>query len=169
LGFVWANLDHTGEFVAGIIAHARLYVKADANGADNGGSWADAFVNVQSALAAAAANTDVWVAAGTDMPDGGRTPMGGVHVNWSGIQTATVPLRNSVTLDGGFAGSETQVGQRNPAMNTTILSGDLAGNDGPGFANNGENSHHVVTGNAVDASSVLDGFIIQGGNAVGGG
>ncbi|GAI80669.1 unnamed protein product, partial [marine sediment metagenome] len=47
----------------------------------------------------------------------------------------------------------------------TILSGDLSGDDGPNFANNGENSYHVVTGSNTDETAVLDGFTIAGGNA----
>ena len=48
-----------------------------------------------------------------------------------------------------------------------MLSGDLLGNDGPDFANNGENSYHVVTGSGTEATAVLDGFTITGGNADG--
>ncbi|MCH8819532.1 MAG: TonB C-terminal domain-containing protein, partial [Acidobacteria bacterium] len=49
----------------------------------------------------------------------------------------------------------------------TILSGDLLGNDGPDFKNNEENSYHVVRGNAIDETAVLDGFAITAGNADG--
>ena len=42
-----------------------LYVKADAVGADNGTSWADAYSDLQEALAVAAPGNDIWVAAGT--------------------------------------------------------------------------------------------------------
>jgi predicted outer membrane repeat protein len=47
----------------------------------------------------------------------------------------------------------------------TILSGDLSGNDGPDFANNGDNSYHVANCSNTDANTVLDGVSITAGNA----
>jgi hypothetical protein len=50
----------------------------------------------------------------------------------------------------------------------TILSGDLNGDDGPGFANNDENSYHVfyhADGAELDATAALNGFTVSGGNA----
>ncbi len=38
--------------------------------------------------------------------------------------------------------------------NVVILSGDLNGDDGPGFANNADNSLHVVTATSQDLLSV---------------
>ena len=52
----------------------------------------------------------------------------------------------------------------------TILSGDLNGDDGPDFANNGENSYHVFyhpAGTDLDSTAILDGFTVTGGNADG--
>ncbi|GAI93038.1 unnamed protein product, partial [marine sediment metagenome] len=57
--------------------------------------------------------------------------------------------------------------QRDPDAYETILSGDMNGDDGPDFANNGENSYHVVTGSGTDATSILDSFTITGGDANG--
>ena len=68
---------------------------------------------------------------------------------------------------GGFTGTETSSHQRDPNKNITILSGDLKGNDGPDFANNDENSYHVVTASQTYPDTVLDGFIVTGGNADG--
>ena len=49
----------------------------------------------------------------------------------------------------------------------TILSGDLAGNDGPNgdLLNNEENSYHVITAQNVDGTALLNGFTVRGGNA----
>src|SRR5206468_11878083 len=65
--------------------------------------------------------------------------------------------------------TETLLSQRNITANLTILSGDLHGDDAPNFANNADNSYHVVTGSGTDATAVLDGFTIQAVNSNGGG
>ncbi|MCG8404942.1 MAG: right-handed parallel beta-helix repeat-containing protein [Phycisphaerales bacterium] len=141
---------------------ATLFVDAGANGLNNGSNWDDAFVHLQDALAAASdqPGTRIWVAAGVYRPDrSNANPTG------SGDCEATFQLLNSVTLLGGFAGGETDPDLRDPETNTTTLSGDLAGNDGPNFSNNNENSFHVVTGSSTDPTAVIDGFTITGGNA----
>jgi hypothetical protein len=73
-------------------------------------------------------------------------------------------LKSGVAIYGGFAGTETSRDGRNPAANVTVPSGDLNGDDGANFANNGENSYHVVTG--ADRA-ILDGVTTSGGNANG--
>jgi len=163
-------------------ASPRLYVDADATGANDGTSWADAYNSVQDALGDAAGSggvvDEIWVAGGTYRPDQGvqQTP---------GDRTATFQLLNGVAIIGGFAGGETMLSQRDVAANPAILSGDLAGNDtslacssdcgsSSGLCVNGsctikgnrtENSHHVVTGTGVGATAILDGFTITAGNA----
>jgi hypothetical protein len=130
-----------------------IYVKYDASGGNDGTSWADAFTDLQLALAAAAGGDKIWVAAGTYTPTTGTD------------QTVSFALKNGVAVYGGFAGTETTLDQRDPAANVTILSGDLNGNDGPDFANNSDNSYHVVVGSGTDNTAVLDGFTVTGGNA----
>ena len=72
-----------------------------------------------------------------------------------------------MTLVGGYAGpSGPDPDARDVAVYTTILSGDLNGND-TGTSGNTENSYHVVTGTGTNAAAVLDGFVISGGNADG--
>jgi len=137
---------------------SRLYVDTEAAGANDGTSWADAFNDLQDALALArqwpGVVREIWVADGTYRPDRG-----------SGDRAATFALVEGVALYGGFAGGETALGQHDVAANETILSGDLAGNDGPAFANNGENSYHVVLSTGTITSAILDGFTIEGGSA----
>jgi hypothetical protein len=71
-----------------------------------------------------------------------------------------------VTLKGGYAGfGEPTPEARDINLYRTILSGDLEGDDGPDFTNNTENCHHVVTGSGTDATAILDGFTITGGNS----
>jgi parallel beta-helix repeat protein len=125
----------------------------------DGKSWANAFRTLQQALATAGVSGDqIWVAAGTYYPDEGN----GATDN---DRTSSFNLKNNVAIYGGFAGTETMLSQRNWATNVTVLSGDLQQNDGANFANNGDNAYHVVQGNGVNGSAVLDGFTIQGANA----
>lgn len=70
-------------------------------------------------------------------------------------------------LFGGFSGTETSSHQRDPSGDETVLSGDLRGDDRLSFANNDENSYHVLIASGSEPNAVLDGFIIAGGNANG--
>lgn len=139
----------------------RLYVDPEATGAGDGTSWADALDDLLVARCLAQNEpgiTEIWVVGGTYTP---AAP--------GGSRSATFQLISGLALRGGFAGTETSLDQRdlsNPD-NWSVLSGDLDGDDLPGFVNNGDNSYHVVTGEGVDATAVLDGFVITGGNADG--
>ena len=136
-----------------------ILVDIDANGAGTGANWDDAVPSLYTALCKAehdSAITQIWVAEGTYKPTSAN---GNRHLSFD--------LVSGVTVYGGFAGWEEQVDQRHWESNLTILSGDLNGNDWPNFANNAENSHHVVTGSGCDQTAVLDGVIIRGGNANG--
>lgn len=141
---------------------ATLFVDPHATGPSHDGStWCRAFLTLQDALAAATLNTIIMVAEGVYRPDRG----GGQS---SGNRSATFHLQTGVALLGGFAGC----GEINPnahdlVLHETVLSGDLSGDDGPGFSNYDENSYHVVNGSFVNSSAFLDGFTITGGNADG--
>ncbi len=138
-----------------------IYVDDDAAGANDGSNWKDAFIYLQDALAAAYSGDEIWVAQGIYKPDQGAgiTP---------GDRDATFQLVNGVSIKGGYAGfGEPDPNARDIDLFQTILSGDLNGDDGPDFANNGENSYHVVTGSGTDGTAVLDGFTITAGNANG--
>jgi hypothetical protein len=83
-------------------------------------------------------------------------------------RTATFQLKNSVVIKGGYAGfGEPNADARDIKVYETVLSGDFLGNDGPDFANNADNSYHVVTGSDCNESAVLDGFTITAGSANG--
>jgi hypothetical protein len=135
-----------------------VFVKADAPGGNNGTNWDDAFVQLYDAFLVTVSSggkvSEIWVAAGEYRPgDSGADP------------SAAFDLSGDLALYGGFAGWETGVDQRDPGAHPTILSGDLLGDDGPGFVNYGDNVFHVVTAFGTTAGAVLDGFVIQGGNA----
>ena len=75
-------------------------------------------------------------------------------------RNGTFLIRPGVYIYGGFAGTETALNQRNPAVHVTILSGDI--NYDGSLAGN---SYHVVTGASGTSGARLDGFTITGGNA----
>ena len=127
-----------------------IYVNHAATGENNGSSWADAYVDLQDALAAAEADDEIWVATGRYIP--GTT------------RQSTFQLKENVALYGGFLGTESERDQRDWVTNTTVLSGDINGDDSVDFSNTEENVYHVVTG---ASNAILDGFTVAGGNANG--
>lgn len=137
-----------------------LFVNDSATGLNHGTSWADAYRDLQDALRAAAVATNVvteiWVAGGTYTPDSGTMD-----------RRLTFQLADGVGLFGGFAGNETIREQRDPGAHVTTLTGDLNSDDGPDVLTMQENSLHVVGAEGLDASAVLDGFVVSGGNADG--
>jgi hypothetical protein len=138
-----------------------LYVKANATGANSGGSWTNAFTDLQAALDAAGTGDQIWVAQGTYTPCKNFS----LQANPSESRTKTFLLKNGVSIYGGFAGTETALTQRNILANQTILSGDLDGNDGSNFTNYDENAYHVIVAFSITAPTTLDGVTVQGGNA----
>lgn len=139
-----------------------IYVDDDANGANDGSSWTNAYTDLQDALSAATGRDTILVAQGIYMPTQGTS------------RTATFQLVNGVAIRGGYAG----YGAPDPNarfINTyeTILSGDLAGNDvevmHPSDLLNdpfrAENCYHVVTATGTDRTAVLDGVTITAGTA----
>ncbi|MHC4217480.1 MAG: right-handed parallel beta-helix repeat-containing protein [Planctomycetota bacterium] len=147
--------------VAGAEAGPIAYVDAGAPGGGDGTSWGTAFNDLQLALDAAdvpgSTYTQIWVAAGLYTPSVPTEP--------GNLRTSTFRLLVGVGLYGGFAGGEDHIDQRNPGANPTVLTGDRDGDDGDGGL--GDNAYHVVTASGVNASAVLDGFVITGGVANG--
>ncbi len=116
------------------------------------------FTNLQDALTAAQTGDAIWVSAGTYTPD-----QGGLYA--AGDQNATFRLNKGVRLYGGFPVDNDAWESRNPTLHETILSGDLAGDDGPNFTNYTDNCLHVLDGSGTDQTTILNGFTISGGNA----
>lgn len=151
-GLIWGDPAMPDVKAAGNL----IYVDADAVGLNDGSSWADAYPDLHSAIEAAEAGDQIWIAAGLYVPTGhgaGRE----VHFR----------LKNGVALYGGFAGEEDpatfDLNSRDFAGNETILSGDVNG-DGTNRA------YHVFyhpDGTNLDATAVLDGVSIVGGRADG--
>jgi hypothetical protein len=128
-----------------------LYVNAAAAGLNNGASWANAYTNLQTALTAAAAGSQVWVAAGTYAPASGTDAT---------QQAISFQLKSGVAIYGGFAGGETALSSRNIAANPTILTGIIGFIIVPPFRLVSVNSYHVVMANSVDNTGRLDGFTV---------
>lgn len=128
----------------------RVAVNGSTN-ASCGASWANP-CDLQYVLTLAGANSELWVKQGVYLPGNNRT--------------STFQLKNGVSIYGGFAGTETFRGQRNPdpTTNNTVLSGDIGT---PGAI--ADNAYNVVTviGN-LSQTFLLDGFTVSGGNSNGG-
>ncbi|MDD5454762.1 MAG: C25 family cysteine peptidase [Candidatus Ratteibacteria bacterium] len=143
------------------------YVDNNTKPGGDGKTWETAFKYLQDALNNPSlepeASDEIWVAGGAYKPDQGN----GIAF---GDRTATFRLITGVTIKGGYKGGDNSTGnERSIKTYQTILSGDLADNDGtpPNFANYGDNSYHVITAIGTDNTAILDGFTITGGNATG--
>jgi hypothetical protein len=98
--------------------------------------------------------TDVWVREGVYRP----IPAGPVPLEPFYVKSRT-------RVYGGFAGTETDLAQRNPALHPTVLSGDLLGDDDVSDASRAENSRLVLAiGPWERRESVrLDGLVFASG------
>ncbi len=139
------------EGTASAPAPKTLYVDLTAVGTDTGTSWTNAFVSLQSALAAATDGDTIRVA------DGIYKPTATTDRNF------TFAVKDVVALYGGYAGyGAADPDARDIAANATILSGDIGT---PGSKT--DNSYHVVVSSGMTSTAVLDGFTITAGNADG--
>ncbi len=140
-------------------AQTVIYVDVNATGPIHDGTrWCSAYTDLQLALADSAL-TDGNPGDEVLVADGLYTPSPSNRI-------ASFRLSTGVAIKGGYAGcGATNPDERDFVAFETTLSGDLAGNDGPGFSGNSENSAHIVRAEAVDQTAILDGFTITGGNA----
>lgn len=144
---------------------ALCHVDLSATGANNGQTWGNAYTSLQSALGDTFC-TEIWVAEGVYQP--------------GTVRADSFHIRAGTKVYGGFAGYESNLGDRRPAAHRTILSGDIDNNDDSHNSDGnaidetsadifGANSYNVVimdgTQTPITASTVLDGFTITGGKA----
>ncbi|MDF1697604.1 MAG: hypothetical protein P1U56_17295 [Saprospiraceae bacterium] len=132
---------------------SRVYVDESAEGDNSGCSWFNAFPTIQMAFNAKELNpaiTEIWVANGTYYP------------TYSLDRSSSFSFDEDLSLYGGFEGNETDINQRNIAMNPTILSGDL-GTTG----SIEDNSLNIIKIGAMASDVVIDGFEIMLGYANG--
>jgi hypothetical protein len=143
---------------ANIMSASTIYVRYNASGLNNGTSWNDAFILLQSALDTAVPGDEIWVSKGIYKP----TFDYGLGL---GIRGNHFRLKNEVSVYGGFAGFELLLTQRNVNLNVTILSGNIGL---PEISN--DNCYHVFyhpNGSNLNNTAVLDGFTVRGGFADG--
>ena len=124
------------------------YVKPIATGLADGSSWDNASPGIQMMINESADGDSVWVAAGVYKPNSYPTNCIGCY----SVKHYTFFVKAGVQLFGNFNGTETAGSQRDFSTNTTVLSGDLNGDDSVNgsfteFEINGntENIYHVLT------------------------
>ena len=154
-----ATLLAGAAFASTTFAQSTIYVDEGlTTGLNDGSSWANALQSddgVRLALIQSVNGDQIFVKEGTYYPTTGTS------------RTMAFNLKTGVELYGGFVGTESAPSERPPLGDApTILSADLNENDGIGTIT--DNSYHVVNGLNSNATAVLDGFTITGGNSNGG-
>jgi len=142
-------------------ATAQIYVDLNATGVEDGTSWCTAYRSLSAAIAAAAPGDSFLIADGVYKPN----PTG-----LADPRDASFVLPADAKIGGALAGcGAADPDEIDPLTHLTILSGDLNGDDGPGFINISDNCYHVLRasgGIAPDRISLRN-LIITGGNADG--
>ena len=134
----WGNIDTQTSFSTNCTPLSVTYVNHTATGNNDGTSWANAYTDLQSALANANnSGNEIWVAKGTYKPS---------------VSDRDVSFVINNNIYGGFAGTEANLADRDISLihttNATILSGDLLNDDDTTVNFNDttrdDNSKHVV-------------------------
>ena len=125
---------------------ATIYVDINATGSNNGTSWNNAYTDLQSALSFAFFNDVIWVATGI------------YHPTTTTNRDLSFIMKNTVDIYGGFAGTETDINQRNISANPTTLSGDIGQ-----LGDNTDNTRKVVKIQNFTADFIMDGFRVISG------
>lgn len=131
-----------------------IFVSTNGDDTKTGRTWAEAYATLQKALEVAASGEQIWIAKGDYYPTGNQ--IGGDP------RTVHFEMKNGVAIYGGFAGDEDpatfSLDQRDLSANRTSLAGQPI---------NGDLPYHIFYHDnlALDATAVLDGVTITGGNA----
>jgi hypothetical protein len=133
-----------------LTAQSQWYVRAGATPGENadGKTWATAFPDLQLALRTARSGDEVWIARGIYTPTADKD------------RNKRFELSSGIKLYGGFAGTETSLGQRDWTANPTILSGDI------GLPNDStDNSYTILYVARATGDTRIDGLIVERGVA----
>ncbi len=155
-----------------------VYVNGSKVTNGNGSNWANAFNNLESALAAADVDpgaVEIWIAKGVYKPSQVYAPqgvIGGAYgINTPKLRTFNLP--SDTAIYGGFSGVETRREQRNAQLHPTILCGDMTSTClTPYVPSNDRVWHVLMAGSDVPPGAgvmnvKLDSLIIRGGYADG--
>ena len=143
---------------------AQIYVDHQATGTSDGSSWQNAYTDLQDAIQNSSSGDEIWITAGTYFP----SP--------TGNRTIAFVITHSLSLYGGFSGTESDPAERDPAGDPTILSGDYDDDDKVlvefdpfsfSIENNSDNAARIIDAQNVSGSITLDGLTIEGGNNTG--
>ncbi|MCF1420792.1 T9SS type A sorting domain-containing protein [Mangrovimonas futianensis] len=136
-------------------ASGVIFVDVNALGANNGSTWTDAFISLDDALIEAKACNNVLeirVAGGTYTPTSSRA-----CTNCGTARETYFLIDQDIIIKGGY-NPITEIFDVNTP---TILSGNI------GASSNSDNTYHVLITQNLTANAVIDGFIINDGNANG--
>ncbi|NJC28040.1 choice-of-anchor Q domain-containing protein [Neolewinella antarctica] len=135
------------------------WVRVPPTGTNDGSSWDKAYTTLHEALENYDAGDEIWVAAGTYLPE--------IPSSYPDSTRRIFYLHQNASIYGGFNGTETTRDQRDPAANVTVLSGDVNGDDVAGDldSNRTDNVNNVMAVDTLSTFSVLDGFTVSGGHA----
>jgi predicted outer membrane repeat protein len=148
--------------VSNTLAQSTIFVnRSVVGGTRDGTSWSNAYRSLQDALQRSRSGDQIWVAKGSHYPDEGGAASGN-------NPRFSFNLIEGVRIYGGFNGSETLLAEREPAVHITTLSGDIDQNN-----TLSGNAYHVLLAdgstNPITSATVLDGFTVAAGNAIGNG
>lgn len=142
-----------------------IYVDDDADDGGNGDSWETAYNDLQLALDEAAAsldpNREIWVAEGFYPPS--------ATTDAADPRSAVFELLNDVPIYGGFEGNESNRSDRDPSVFESVLTADLSLNDFADYTHPtwNENAYHILRTNYLTLRALVDGVVIEHGNANG--
>ncbi len=160
----WMEKKNNSENTSAVLTpdvNGIIYVTPNGAGNQTGDSWANATNDIQLGMYALNVK-QVWVAAGTYKPKYRADNMSNANPD---DRNNAFNLIEGVKIYGSFAGNENNLSERNAIVmtnNPTILSGDL------GIQNDStDNAYHIITTINCTNATVLDGFVIELGNADG--
>ena len=147
---------------AAVHAEERVrYVDDDAAPGGDGLAWSSAFQSLIEALNHANAHPHLsgeWYS--IRVAQGVYTP--------GSTRDATFTILSGTTVTGGFAGIRAlDPDEHDPSRFVTVLSGDLSGDDLPGFVNRSDNAYHVVTFGCPYGGGFVRHCTVRGGHADG--